>query len=125
MKTVFPLGDETKVKQMEQQVLDLVQPGLSEEDIFWIRFECGEKYIREHMNVPPEVQEQLLRDRSFWQWFRAIWHMSDRKFLKACQREEVAWVDLRGYLGYHLKQMKTYKVNRVILKKFTNKNSAV
>ena len=85
-------------------------PELTDEELFWGKFEVAERYLK-HRRLPPDVQAALLRDKHFWVWFNYHWGEVD-KFLRAHCRDKL---DKVRYLNTVYMHMKYKYVNRVLI----------
>lgn len=101
------------IEQTRRNIAEIVTPAPTQEELFWMRFRVGECYLM-RMPITPEVLDELLRDRAFWNWVQQIWFLNDLKIVKMCAAGGERWnQDDYEYCQGNL--FKSYKINRVIL----------
>ena len=105
-------ADKETVEQTRQRIRELVWPEMSDTDLYWMRFEVGERYLM-RMPIPYETYEALLRDKQFWNWFLSIWFLNDLKICKWFAEEK--HIGQNHYESVQEDLFKEYKINRAIL----------
>jgi len=105
-------ADKETIERTAERIRGLVKPEMSEQDLFWMRFEVGERYLM-RMPIPYETYEELLRDKQYWNWVQSIWYMNDLRICKIFYENEQ--ITREKYEEIQEDMFRKYKINRVIL----------
>lgn len=87
-------------------------------DLFWLRFQVGEHYLFHHLCIPHSDAQLLLRDATFWGWWRSIWHIADLGLIsdiEAYGRHMSQRASLQEYELLMRPRLYRYRPNRVVM----------
>ncbi len=111
------------ITQLRRQVMQAYQEMICErlgyrpEDIATMQYEQGTLFAEIYFQHVPEMGRMMLRDRTYWNWWRSHWHERDVEFL-ADPEIEGCGVDLQRMMytalnsGEQLQAM--LKLSRVV-----------
>lgn len=111
----FALGKPEDVAETQRQIKELVQPWYTDEELFDTKVNMGFAYLDDRM-MPPDVKKKLRESKPFWDWFNAMWHISDRKILKGCKAHGLEQIPRRTYENTTHANICIYQVNEVVMK---------
>lgn len=110
----FALGKPEDIARTAKQVRQLVQPWYTEEELFDLKVDLGLEYINDRI-MPPDVKKTLQDSKGFWDWFNAVWHITERKMLAACERQDLHCIAPDTYECYMRDNIGPYQVNAVVM----------
>lgn len=99
---------EKRFEQTQNEVLYRLSGGIVAEHLYFFRYDCGIRYMRQIMLMPEAVVQSLQTDKRFWDWFVKIQFVN----------HDIDWLDKMD--GLHLKQLhyaayQQYHINSLAL----------
>lgn len=63
----------------EREILTRLPAGTTKDDLFWMRLDGAKAYVEK--KFMPGEWETIKKKTAFWNWWRTVWHMTDKKIL--------------------------------------------
>lgn len=111
----FALGKPEDIRATRENIARLVQPWYSVEELFDTKVDLGFRYIDERL-MPPDVKKTLKSSKPFWDWFNAMWHISERKLIKAAGLQNLEVISRHTYETFLFEKIMQYNVNEVVMR---------
>lgn len=67
-------------KDKTVQILERIS-GVDEEDLFWLRIDTGEQYLRKLIHHPEKYRE-VRNNKAFWLWWNRVYNITDSYILE-------------------------------------------
>lgn len=96
-------------EKTEKEVLKWL-PATTSTQLFELRVEIGLDYI--YSNYPQREHKQVMNSKEWWNWFRMVWQMNDRIFLRNIRRDDDP--DFRLYEIFHGNESGKYYLSRTL-----------
>lgn len=86
---------------------------VTDEDIFWLRINVGEEFIQRHF---PKSFKSTIQSKGFWNFWRQIWHMNDKAFLKVVLEGNYSMnaIPLDVYEEFHQQKALKYSLSKKV-----------
>ena len=94
-------------RETERRVIAKLNRPYTPAIMFDIRYMAGEAFIMRY--YPEKDHNGLIRSKAYWNWFRMVWQMNDRKWLAERRGSNYG---IKGYYFWHKWQMERTYIGR-------------